>query len=231
MASLDSLGQLLGLQQQVSQTTGINLNSFYLMGIWIAYGIIIFGAIAFLVYTIWKSSKYKIDVTIYDIVGEKKQVIRRYDKAAIVRTKEGKEKFKLMKIKGVKLPPPRHEDYTLGVKKIIGIFPKIVKCIDLIHYGSSDYDYLPITLKLSDNLENTKFAILPYANLSWAINEIQADTMKFAKINEMLQKYLLPVSLVFIILMVLIVAWLVSGNIRELIQLGSQVAAQCGSLK
>jgi len=228
IASIDSFYSILGVEDKVATAAGISTSPFWTMGIWIAYGLLFAGILFLLFWMFYKNMKYTIDVTIHEIIGEQRQVIRRFDRATILHTRDGKEKFTLMRRKKVKLPPPSQDDYTLTIKrKFFGLMPRIVKTIDLIHYGSSDYDYLPLGLKLGENIKNTKFLILPYANLSWAINEIQSDASKFAKMNEQIQKYLLPISLVFIIILVLVVSWMIMGNIKSLIQVGSQVAASC----
>ena len=228
IASLDQIYSLLGMEQKVATSVGISTSPFWSLGIWIAYGLLFAGIFILLFYILYRNQKYTIDVTILEIVGEKRQVIRRFDRATISHGRDGKEKFRLMKRKKVRLPPPSQDDYTLSIKrKFFGLIPRIVKSIDLIHYGSSDYDYLPLGLKLGEKLKDTKFLVLPYANLSWAINEIQADASKFAQVNEQIQKYLLPVSLIFIILLVFIVSWFIMGNIRQMIEVGSQIAANC----
>ena len=233
MSSLDSIYSLLGVGQQAATVAGVkNTTPFWTLGIWIAYGVLFFIMVIVIFYMFYRNSKYTIDVTIHEIIGEKRQVIRRFDRAAVIKMRDGKEKFRLMKRGKVKLPPPSSDDYTLSIKrKFFGLMPKVVKCIDLIHYGSGDFDYLPLGLKLADNLKDTKFDVLPYANLSWAINEIQADTAKFARMNEQIQKYLLPVSLIFIIILVFVVTWLLMGNVKTLIELGGRVAANCGVVK
>ena len=201
------------------------MQSLFLMATWIIYGVLIFGGLGILCWWVYRQIKYNIDVMIYECVGED-QVIKKIDRAAIIKYKDGKSKFQLMKLRKVKLPPPHSREYTLKLKTTLFGKTKVVKSIDLIHYGSTDYDYFPMTMKVGKVIETTEFRKFPFNTISWGLQEVKNDAIKYSKQSEIMQKYLLPISLVFIIIMCVVVAYFISGNLRQLITMTGDLVQQ-----
>lgn len=205
---LGSLGDLLGIQGGAQASTNFWASTTFMM-----QAILFLFVIIAVVFVAYRTFFYNIGVRVWKVVGDSSfKVVD--DKGRIKRRADGTEIFELLKQK-ICIPPPPNEYFSMGRKGKLHI--------ELISYGSSKYDYIPVARQLNQSIKSMTLNPLPADTRNWAMVEIKRDAQKFTT-KDFLDRYGPMIALGTIALMVIIVTWILMGTTKQAISASVELA-------